>query len=171
MYFCWAINRTFYAIKMDALMCAIPTRDMAQIAANARLLVDVGHDLVIQIEVLPLGHLGNGKPAKILDGGKPLGTHPVLESLGHILDNAVSVVHHSGTNLNRSAAQQHELDGIAPCPNTANARHGQCGFRIAHDLLNHVQRNRLYCRAAIAAMANSCHLHSDAAQRCRDQCP
>ena len=55
------------AIEMDALVRAIPAGNVAQVAADARLLVDVRHNLVIQIQVLPLGHLGNREPAEILD--------------------------------------------------------------------------------------------------------
>jgi len=40
----------------DALVCAVLTRDVAKIAANAQLGIDAGDDLVIQIEIAPIAN-------------------------------------------------------------------------------------------------------------------
>ncbi len=61
------IHRPRHAIQMNALVRAIPARNVAQVAANALLLVDARHNLVIQIQVLPLRHSIQRQPAKILD--------------------------------------------------------------------------------------------------------
>ena len=49
-----SIDRAGDAIKMNALVGAIPAGDVAEIAANAFLLVDVRDDFVVQVEMLPL---------------------------------------------------------------------------------------------------------------------
>ncbi len=56
-----------YTIEMNALMRAIPAGNVAQIAANALLLVDARNNLVIQIQVLPLSHARQRQAAKILN--------------------------------------------------------------------------------------------------------
>ena len=42
-------------IDVNALMRAVPAGDVAEIAADALVGVDARHDLVVQVEVLPLG--------------------------------------------------------------------------------------------------------------------
>src|SRR4051812_47675943 len=68
-------------VHVDALVRAVPTRDIAEVAPDALLLVNLGDDLIIQVEVLPLRDLRQREPAEILDGREPLLVHPVPESL------------------------------------------------------------------------------------------
>ncbi len=108
------VHRTRCAIHVDALMSAVPACDVAEGTTDTRLLVDVGHDLVVQVEMLPLGDASDGQAAKILECGKAFGAHPVLESLGHVFDDAIAVVHHRRADLNRPSTQQHELHRVTP---------------------------------------------------------
>ena len=52
------------AIEMNALVRAVPACNVAKIAANALLLVDVRDDFVIEIQVLPLVTFGKESPRK-----------------------------------------------------------------------------------------------------------
>ena len=45
------------AVEMNALMRAIPAGNVTKVAADALLFVDVRNNLVVQVKVLPLGHL------------------------------------------------------------------------------------------------------------------
>ena len=49
------------AIQVDALVRAVPAGDVAEVAADALIAIDAGDDLVIQVEVLPLGDLGDAR--------------------------------------------------------------------------------------------------------------
>ena len=67
-----AIYRAFRAIDMDALMRAIPACNVAEVATDAFLLVDMRNDLVIQIQVLPFGDASTESPRKSSNVAKPL---------------------------------------------------------------------------------------------------
>ena len=43
------------AVEMDALVRAVPAGDVAEVAADALLAIDARDDLVVQVEMLPLG--------------------------------------------------------------------------------------------------------------------
>src|SRR5579872_5260944 len=109
-----SVHRACDTVEVNALMRAIPAGDMAKIAADALLLVNARNDLVIKIEVFPFRHAIERQPAKIIDGVEALGTHPALEALGHVFDNAITVVHNRGADLDRARAKQNELRGVAP---------------------------------------------------------
>ena len=60
------------AVEMDALVRAIPAGDVAQVAADAFLGIDARHDLVIQIQVLPLRRRwASERPRKSSSVAKP----------------------------------------------------------------------------------------------------
>src|ERR1700678_2746967 len=99
---------------MDALVRAIPARDVAQVATDALIWVDARDDLVIQIEMLPLSDLGNRKAAKIADGGEAFFIHPIGEPVDHVFYDAIAVMHRGRAYLHRTAAEQDELGGFAP---------------------------------------------------------
>ncbi len=147
-----AVHGASGAVKMNALVRAIPAGDVAKIAADALLLVDAGDDLVIQVQVLPVGDAGERKAAKILDAVEALGAHPVFQPLGHVFDDAIAVVHDRGAHLHGAAAEQDELRRIAPVCNASNARKRESRGGIGHDLLDHVERDGLDGGAAIAAV-------------------
>ena len=67
-----AIDGAGDAVEMDALMRAIPAGDVAEVAADALLLVDVRDDFVVQVEVLPLGDaVASDRPRKSSMVAKP----------------------------------------------------------------------------------------------------
>src|SRR6185369_16158850 len=76
------VYRALRSIDMDALMRAISACNVAQVAADAFLLVDMCNNLVIQIQMFPFSDAINRESAKILQRRKPLGPHPVLQAFG-----------------------------------------------------------------------------------------
>ncbi len=59
-----AVTDTVDAVEVDALVCAVPAGDVAEVAADAEGLVYVSHNFVIQIEVLPVGDFGRLRPRR-----------------------------------------------------------------------------------------------------------
>ena len=45
-------------VEVDALVGAVPAGGVAELAADAFVFVDVGHDLVVEVKVFPFAHLG-----------------------------------------------------------------------------------------------------------------
>ncbi len=116
----------------------------------------------------PIDHSIDGFANEIRRRLKAFLFHPIFHALDHAFDDAEAVVHHRGANLHAGGAKQHELHRVLPALNAADAadgnakrfavllairaRHQRVHFRIAGDLIHHVQRNRLHRRTAIAAV-------------------
>src|ERR1035438_2581338 len=107
---------------MDALMRAVPTGDVAQVAADAGIAIDARHNLEVEIQVLPLGDFGQGQAAEIVDGAEAFLIHPVAQAVDHVFHDAVAVAHGGRADLHRAATEQHELGGFAPAGDAANSR-------------------------------------------------
>ena len=67
--------------------------------------MDAGDDLVVQIEMLPLGDLGDGEAAEIVEGGEAFLIHPIRQAIDHVFDDAEAVVHGGGADLHVAAAR------------------------------------------------------------------
>src|SRR5580698_786865 len=80
------------AIEMNALMCAVPAGGVAELAADALLLVDARDDLVVEVEVLPIGDVGERAAAKVVEGAEAFAAHPGEETSSHVFDDAIAVV-------------------------------------------------------------------------------
>ena len=50
-----AIDRATHAIEMDTLMRAIPAGGVAKVATDTLLFVNSRHDLIVQVQIFPLG--------------------------------------------------------------------------------------------------------------------
>ena len=116
-------------LDVNALMRAVPARDVAQVAADAFLAIDPRHDLVIQIQVLPLRDRGRREAAEIVDRAEAFFVHPVAQPVDHVFDDAEAVVHGRRAHLHRPAAQQDELRRVAPLANAADTRNRQSAPR------------------------------------------
>src|SRR5262249_31800843 len=109
---------TAIVVHVDALVCAVPTGHVTELAADAFFGMNAGDDFVIEVEVLPLDDFGQRQPAEILDGSESLFVHPVAQTVDHVLHNAIAIMHGGGTNLHRPATQKDELGGIPPAGNS-----------------------------------------------------
>src|SRR5260370_36291677 len=97
------------------------------------------YDLIIQIQMLPLGDSGKAKPAANVESTETFLIHPVAKTLDHVFDDAVTVVHDRRTDLQAVTTEEQEFGGLAPAGNTADAGDGQPTLRVARTLLDHVQ--------------------------------
>ena len=66
-----SVAHSVHPVEMDALVRAVPTGDVAKVASDAQRLIDVRHDLVVQIQVLPVRHLLQAETAKSSMVAKP----------------------------------------------------------------------------------------------------
>src|ERR1700721_1059312 len=98
--FAW---RGMRGIQVNTLMRAIPTSDVAQLAADALLFVNARHDFEIQIQMVPVGDLGSAQPAKIFNAFEAFLAHPVLKAIDHVLHDAITVMHRGSADLDRPA--------------------------------------------------------------------
>src|SRR5580698_3994982 len=112
------------AVEMDALMRAIPAGDVAEVAADALLLVNAGDDFVVEVEVFPVGDARQRETAEVVERGETLGAHPAFEAFGHVFDDAIAVVHDGGADLDGARAEEDELCRVAPGFDAADGRHG-----------------------------------------------
>ncbi len=138
--------------QMDALVGAVPAGDVAEIAADAFFGMNAGDDLVVQVQMFPLGDFRNRVTEEIADRRKAFCVHPIAQPIDHVFHDAVAIVHRGGTHLHRTAAEQDELGGLAPSGNAADAGDGNADVGIGSDLLHHVQGDWLHGGAAIAAV-------------------
>ena len=51
----WLLER---AVEVDALVRAVPAGGVAELAADALVFMDARDDLVVEVEVLPVGDVG-----------------------------------------------------------------------------------------------------------------
>ena len=61
-------------------MSAIFAGDVAKAAVDALALIDLGDDLVRQVEIRPVAYLGRAMADEIVELGKAFLAHPALES-------------------------------------------------------------------------------------------
>ena len=134
----------------DALMRAVFACGVAKLAADAQIGVNLRDDLVIQIEIAPIHHIGNGAAAKILDGAIAVVVHVGVQAVGHILDNAKAVVHGGGADLHAGGAQRDVLGRVRPRADAADA--DDWNFYLFRHRGNQVQGDGLHGRSAVAAM-------------------
>src|SRR5579872_1960233 len=107
-------------VQVDALMRTVPTRDVAEVAADAFLRMYACHDLIVQVEIFPIHHLRDAAAAEIVDGSKALLIHPLAQTVDHVFHHAIPVMHGRRADLDGAASQQEELRGIAPGGDTAD---------------------------------------------------
>ena len=87
------------AVHVNALVCAIPAGRVAKLAADALVRINTSNDFVIEIEMLPVGHLRQRETANGVKIGVAFGIHPMAEAIDHILHDTKAVVHGRGTSL------------------------------------------------------------------------
>src|SRR5579862_1312989 len=95
-------NRDLAAVplgQVNALVGAVPAGDITKIAPDALVGVNARDDLIVQVEILPIGDLWQGEAAKIVDRAETFLVHPVAQAVDHVFHNAKAVVQHRGAYL------------------------------------------------------------------------
>ena len=133
-------------------MRAVFARDIAKIALDAFRFIDFRDRLVQQVEAAEIGDALKRAAAEVGDRPKPLLLHPVREPLDEVVDQSKAVVHDRGADLDARRAEQDKLCRVPPVANPPDAGYRQVHLRVARDLGDHVQRDRLDRRAGISAV-------------------
>ena len=94
-----------YCGALDALVGAVFACDVAELAADAEIVIDVGDDFVIEIKIAPVLHIGHGAAAEILNGAIAVIVHVRRKAVGHVFDDAETVMHHRGADLHDRRAE------------------------------------------------------------------
>src|SRR5215203_4236774 len=102
-------------------MRAVFTGDVTEIAANTIFIVDASNDFVIQIKIAPISYATDGFSDNVVHRSKTFVVEIVVQTVNHIFDDPVTVMHHGGTDLHSSRAEKHKFDRIAPCIDAADA--------------------------------------------------
>ena len=132
--------RTPSTMLGDRLVRGVLAGDVAAAAFDAGILVDVRLGDVVEVEILPVGDVGRGAADDVVERGMALLVHPVLEAGDHLLDDLEAVGHGGGADLHVAGAERHELGGVAPGGDAADAGDRQAArLRVAGDLGHHVQ--------------------------------
>ncbi len=143
---------TFGRQQINALMRAIFARDVAQITANAFVVINARHALKVQVKVLPLVHIAYALANKFSQALHAFAVKVGAEAFIHVLHNSKSVVHDGGAHLHIGGAKSHELCRVAPIGNAANSRNGKANFCVGGATLHHVQRDWFHGGTAVATV-------------------
>ena len=95
-------------------------------------MIELGQDLVVAVQLLGGDDVAQGLANKVIQMVKTVLIHPVHQTISHVLDDTITILHNTGGNLNVAAAQQQELQSVAPGLNAADAGDGdalQAGIR------------------------------------------
>src|SRR5438128_1003288 len=107
-------------VEVDALVRAIPASDVAKLASDTKLGMDLGDDFVVQVQVLPFGDARQAQSTEIVDSLESFLVHPIAQAVDHIFYNAEPVVHGRRADLDRSATEQDELRRVFPSGDTTD---------------------------------------------------
>src|SRR5262249_31468087 len=80
------------AVEMDARVRAIPASGIAELTADAGPWIDPRHQLVIQIQMAPIGETRQASAAEIVQSGESFVVHPIAEPVDHVLDDPVPIM-------------------------------------------------------------------------------
>src|SRR5579859_8018918 len=108
-------------------MGGILAGDVAKTAADTFCRIDPGYDMVVEVEIFPVGEGRHRSADKVGGFGKPFFIHPVAESFAEIVDDPEAVFHNGGAHLYAGGAEEHEFRGVLPGTDAADARDGHPG--------------------------------------------
>src|SRR6266702_3843581 len=85
--------------QVNALVSAVFAGDVAQIAADAPLVIDPGDPLIVQVQGFPVLQRRHGLAHKFRHAPESIGVQVIVQSLDHVLHDAEAVVHDGGADL------------------------------------------------------------------------
>ena len=98
----------------DGLVTAVPTRDVADVAPGAQLVVHRRHHAGSPVELHDLGELLVGAAHEVARALEALLLHPGAQALAQILHDAHPLEHDRAAHLEGGGAQQTELGHVLP---------------------------------------------------------
>src|SRR5882672_4683052 len=130
--------------QIDALMRAILASDVAQIAADAFIVINAGHAFVVEVERFPFLQRRHRLAGELGDAFESFGIKIIVKTLDHIFHDAEAIMHYRGAHLHADRAEGDELGSVAPVANASYARDRKRNIGIGRATLHHVQSNRLH---------------------------
>ena len=112
--------------QADALVGGVLAGDEAELAADALVLVDVGDDAVVQVELAPVAHAVGRQPDHVGHAREALRVHPARQPVDQVAHHAEAVLHGGGADLYAGGAHQDELGRVAPALDAADADLAAC---------------------------------------------
>ena len=108
-------------IESDGLMTTILTRDVTTATADAFLTVEQRENHRLTVKIGRQHKRWKQLTDKVFKMLNTSFCHVGLHAHHQIVDDAVALLHHSGTNLHVAAAHLDELQGVVPRFNAADA--------------------------------------------------
>ena len=101
-------------VKDDSLMTAVLTRDMAAAATDALLMVDLGIDDGIPVEVGGVLEIGQLLTHKVFQMLYAAFCHVSLHAQHQVIYNAIAILHDGCTDLHVAATKLDKLQSVSP---------------------------------------------------------
>ena len=93
------ISNAVDLVELEALVSTILTRDVTKVAADAMLGVDVRLDVIVEVEVSPIGRASDGLSYNVIHARKAFLIEIVVQPVDHVLDDAITVMHNGRAYL------------------------------------------------------------------------
>ncbi len=92
--------------------------------------VDPSNDLVIQVEISPIGDAIDRFADNFINRRNTFFVEIIIQTVDHILDDPIAVMHHSRANLHVARTEKHKFDRVAPSGYAADSADRNFEFRI-----------------------------------------
>ena len=140
-----------FGVEVDGLVPTVEAGNGATAASDAFVEIDFGDDLEGSVEIFAGDDVGEGFSDEVAQGGVSVGFHEIGESVLHVFDDAIAVLHDGSGDLEIFGAQEEEFDGILPCFDAADAGYGEVGeFGILLELCDEAEGDGLDGGAGVA---------------------
>ena len=95
----------FTVREVDSLVRTVFAGDIAQPAVNAFILVNVGDNVVVNIQFFPFGNGVDRFADEVIDSGKTFFVHPVVKPFAKVFYDAEAMFHGGGAYLYAGGAK------------------------------------------------------------------
>jgi len=131
-------------VERDSLVSAVLAGDIAPSASDTFVSVNLGEDHRVAVQVTRQDDILQLLAHQFLQLHDAAFLHIVLQTEDEVINDAVTVLHHSGAYLYVTTAKLDELQRVAPCLNAADTADvhmfldaGFVQYRVAGHLINH----------------------------------
>ena len=107
-------------VEDDSLMATVVARYLTASATETKLFVELGIDDGGAVQIIRIEELRYFLAHQCLQVADTAFGHIALETENEVFDDAITILHDSGTNLYVAAAELNKFQRIAPCFNTTD---------------------------------------------------
>ena len=112
---------TRFSVEDDGLMTSVVARYLTAATTDALLLVKLRIDDGVTIQMVGIQELLQPLAHQFVQRRDVTLSHIALQTQYEVVDDAITILHHSGAHLHVTAAQLDEFQGVAPCLNAADS--------------------------------------------------